>query len=721
MAVVDSSGFNPDGSPMTPEEEAKLKEFLNTGNLAEGGYDATNTTDRASPTNTSLMEDRKTEKSNSRWLMQTFSISRSYNAALRKTARTYDASEFKFYDTTPGGYRAINPAPQFTRYADIKRRNRNTNSRGLGRYYSEAIDDSAQIIHIRAGTAEPNSLTGFLARAYEPSAAKLARTGEGSSFLASATELVGNVLLLPFVPFIQGWASLKQLLSEAPNNKFYYSKPAMALYYNAVNMMLIKIAVDMGIIGGGRPTADKPEPVSTQGAVPEKETYNSAFKVEPMVSEDDRRALHAMFPDIFDVEYGFDIRAISTRYQRLANKNHEIEKKIMDEAKTIEGFRRSLTEHYQGELTDSGDKSYLGPHLQAYLGTTMATGTKSEQVVSADIASLEGKDEEIKSKIEEAYVSTQDNRSDYGEWWKASYEFLKAEFNEGSQWVSIRVEHTGTVSASFNNQSEESGLATSINSASAKAQSTKLNFANGNIGDDVFSDFAETIFGAVTDVVGQAGSAIGVGAVGAMLGGGRLDIPKYWSDSSATLPGGSYSVKLRAISGNKIAIFKDIFIPQAMITCLALPKAAGPSAYTSPFTLEIFDPGRWQSSLALMESLNIERGTGNLGWSKAGYPLGVDIDFEIVDLSTIVPMAITGQSFSFNDRSSYSDYLAALANKNPLDQLTVSGRFNSKKKQLTAQAYSTFNAANLASTVADSWAGRMIRATSRSTATLTGN
>lgn len=669
--------------------------------------------------NSNLLSQRE-RQDNTRWHTRAFNISKSFNASIQSNARVRDEVEYKFYDTTPGGYRAINPMPQFCRHADIKRKNRNTKSRGLGRYYSKAYDDSSQIIYIRAGVPEPNSLTAFLARAYEPSAAKLARTGEGTTFIAAATDLVANVLMLPFVPFVHGWSVLKSLLSEAPNNKFYYSKPAMALYYNAVNTMLIKLAVDMKIVAGSRPTKADPEKVSTRGAVPEKETYNAAFTAESMIDPKGRKALAAMFPDIFSEEYGFDIRAISTRYQRMANADHVRQQKILEAATTYEELEAGLAAHYEKTIpeNETKPKTYMGEYLQKYLETTLATGVNKKITTAVDIEQLKDRDEAIKSKIEEAYVSTQDDRSDYGSWWSASMLFLQAEFNEGSQWVAIRVNHTGTVSSSFSNETEESGLAESINSASAKAQSMKLNFANGNVGDDMFSDFVEMIFGQVTSVVASAGAAVGAGAIGAMLGGGRLEIPRYWSDSSAELPGGSYEVNLRTMYGNRISVFKDLYIPTAMIMCLALPKAAGPSSYTSPFTLEIYDPGRWQSALAIMDSLEIERGVGNLGWSAEGFPLGIDISFNIVDLTTIMSMPISGLSFGFNDRSVYSEFMAAMANKNPLEQLTIAGRFNAKRNVVMANFYSTFSASNAASVVANTWAGRMVRAASRTTATL---
>lgn len=709
-----SIGYNADGSVMTEEE---AEEFHNQIATLKGEDPQTlrprNVGVESQEASAENVKVRREQLRNSNWATQAFGLGRTFAANLTTNARrAYDKSEMKFYDTTPGGFRTINPPPQHCRHADIKRRNRNTNSRGLGRYFSEAQDDAMQVIHCRMGVAEPNSLTGFLARAYEPSAGKLARTGEGTTFIAAATDLVFSVLLLPTVPFIHGWASLKQVITQAPHNKFYYSKPAMALYYNAVNTMLLKLAVDMKLIGGSKPTQEDPKKVGTQGAVADKETYNASFKVESELSLEDRKKLAGMFPDIFDEDTGFDIRAMSTRYQRLANKDYESRKKLAEGMADPNTYRAAIQSYYtDNPLIDDPSRDYsLGKYLKAYLDGGLAASGEKANVTSAGVDKLELEEGALKDKVSEAYKSSNDSKADYGSWWGDALEFLKGELTDGSQWISITVQPTGPVSSTFGNSSEESGLASSINSASASSAAAKFNFAGGNIGDDVVSDFMEMAFGQVNSIISTAGAAIGAGAIGAMLGGGRLEIPKYWTESTATLPGGSYKVPLRAVYGNKVSIFKDIYIPQAMITCMCLPKAAGPSSYTSPFLIEIFDPGKWQSSLAIMENLSIERGVGNLGWSKEGLPLGVDLSFDIVDLTTIMSMPVTGQSFSFNDRSSYTDYLAAMANRNPMEQLTVAGKFENKKAVNKADIYSTFSASNVAAAIGDTWVGRLASA-----------
>lgn len=113
--------------------------------------------------------------------------------------RFFSTASMKFNDTTPGGAFVINPAPQFTRTADIKSKSLfnpneeykdtlnsftiNNNDSRLGRYYSEAIDDNQHTINLRFGVAQFNSLTTYFTGFYNSEAGRMARTGRTKGFL----------------------------------------------------------------------------------------------------------------------------------------------------------------------------------------------------------------------------------------------------------------------------------------------------------------------------------------------------------------------------------------------------------------------------------------------------------------------------------------------------------------------------------------------------------
>jgi hypothetical protein len=115
------------------------------------------------------------------WVRQSFLVENSALEAVDLQNRIFTSASLKFTDTTPGGNFAINPVPQFTRTADIKVQGRFSAGKGMGRYYSEAIDDNAQIIHMRFGVPQFNSLSTYFSDFYNSSAGQLARTGRATN------------------------------------------------------------------------------------------------------------------------------------------------------------------------------------------------------------------------------------------------------------------------------------------------------------------------------------------------------------------------------------------------------------------------------------------------------------------------------------------------------------------------------------------------------------
>ena len=107
-------------------------------------------------------------KRDAQWVRQSFIVNVDDLDRVDQQNRTFSTANIKYTDTSPGGNFAINPPPQFTRYADPKPSpgSRAVGSKGMGRYYSEAIDDSSQIIYMRFGVPQFNSLTTFFTGFY---------------------------------------------------------------------------------------------------------------------------------------------------------------------------------------------------------------------------------------------------------------------------------------------------------------------------------------------------------------------------------------------------------------------------------------------------------------------------------------------------------------------------------------------------------------------------
>jgi hypothetical protein len=126
--------------------------------------------------------------------------------------------------------------------------------------------------------------------------------------------------------------------------------------------------------------------------------------------------------------------------------------------------------------------------------------------------------------------------------------------------------------------------------------------------------------------------------------------------------------------GNPISQLLNLYIPLSMLLAGALPLATGKQSYTSPFLCQLFDKGRCQTRLGIIDSLSITRGTGNLGFDNEGHAMAIDITFTVKDLSSIMYMPIA-EGFSlnplngiFDDDTVFSDYMAVISGMSLNDQ-----------------------------------------------------
>ena len=168
--------------------------------------------------------------------------------------------------------------------------------------------------------------------------------------------------------------------------------------------------------------------------------------------------------------------------------------------------------------------------------------------------------------------------------------------------------------------------------------------------------------------MGMSNLALGLG------GSGFIDIPKHWQSSTAQLPRSSYTMKLISPYGNAISQIQNIYIPLCMILAGTLPIATGKQSYTSPFICQLFDRGRCQIRLGMIESLQITRGTSNLAFDLNGNALALDVTFTVVDLSSIMYMPLTtgtlgGVDMTMDEDNILMDYFAVLAGQDLYTQI----------------------------------------------------
>lgn len=605
--------------------------------------------------------------------------------------RTFSTAELKFTDTTLGGNYAVNSLPQFTQYSDIRAQGRlvdrqetslgATSGRlGMGRYYSEAIDDNSQLIHMRFGVPNYNSLTQFFTGFYNVEAGRLAKTGRASTFFGKIGELAGftfgliaQVTYWPLLA-VHALGYVGSFFFGKKTSKFYYLKPTMVPYWASVNSMVNKIAVGRGLY-----------PVSLKSD--KNQTVGKSYDVDNTVLKN----LHNMMPDVFSEDGGYDIYAVANKAERY---------RIASDRKLYEAYNQASDSDFYGivqaegqtklnktDFGNNGSFNGLRNAIQQYL--TAPNGLLSP-------SSNESTDSGGPEKDNRNVNQNQKN------WVKDFLGYLTTELNDGSAFATMRVDYTGPVSESFSNSVRESDISSKANSVGSQARSAKFTFAGGNlIGGPIGAAInagADLAGGFLTGALDSMGFS---GLVG-LAGGSFVDIPKHWDSSSANLPKSNYSIQLRSPYGNVISQMQNMYIPLCMLLAGALPLSTGKQSYTSPFILEIYDRGRNQTRLGMIDSLSVTRGTTNLGFNRNGQAMGIDVSFSIVDMSSIMHMQMSKGFLSSDDNGIFDEETVFTDYMNTLSSLGL-------KEQIHAVALGTLRAArsirNLESlTSAAAWA-----------------
>ena len=644
------------------------------------------------------------------WLRASFLVPETdFNAAI-VAAKNYTNADNKFQNTSLGGNYAVNIPPQFTHIADPLIRgvgaapivstegigiSDSAEETGMGRYFSESIDDNKQLVHMRFGVAEYNSLARFFINAYDYNQAKVARTGEVTQSMAERVgamvgKLTGFITAIPLVAITCGVRLLNfglKLLgwgAKIPSIKFYYIKPTMRLYWKAVNYMATTLAVNMGIMPGydwdGRYSG-------------EPNTNNFSFisgTNKNQLSAEEIRKMHDILPTIFREDGGIDVREVANRAKALEIRRRDRLVELLEQYNAGDP-KYELLGRFKSLLPENIPPD--AKHIQAptvwfdeYMKSKLAETSDPNPLSQTDEQSLAQQqvDESTRSiyeKVISEATSTvggwlNDNK---GGWFEEAWEYARAEMLSGSDWVTFRVTGDKTVSESFSNETGESSLSEKINSTSGAIKDAKFNFAQGDIGIPVLQQVVDFVGSMGKEAVATFADWAGLDGLGALLGGGYIDIPHTWKDSSANLPKIDYTLELRATYGNKISIYTDVYIPLIMILAGTLPLSTGRNSYTSPFLVEIYRKGRSQVRLGIIESVNITRGTGNAGWSVDELPLGVDVSFSITDLSQIIHLPLDDTFGAYDDSSAYGDYMASLGSLG-LSDMTMWPKINARAK-----------------------------------------
>lgn len=582
--------------------------------------------------------------------------------------RYFSSAYLKWTDSSLGGNVCINPLPQFTRYADIREPglragavNATLHSTqgdlGMGNYYSEAIDDNMQLIHMRFGVPSYNSLTQFFTGFYNSSASLLARTGRLDDTIIDGILKVGATLIsiavlpLMIVPFAVGLIGhAARYFLKWPASKFYYSKPSMATYWLAVSNMVNQLAGNRGM----------------NHSIPAYQQEN-ILGISNTQEKREGGVLHTLFPDIIKENGTIDVHAISNRSKILQNRqDYNLMRAIeragegdwYEQIKILVNEQRSgINTEAPNEVPEKSMESYLERFINT--GTLSRTGTRGKDSENQFEKDLKASDADENTDLENTPFAP--GKSSTG-----ISNYILGTLSDGSDWVTFRVNHTGAVTDTFGSSTAKSSLADKINMVSKTARDVRINFAQGNIGADPLG-IVDAVGSGIGALMTGASNLLQISGIAALAGSAFVDIPDHWAESTASLAKTSYSFTLVSPYGNMVSQALYLYTPLCCILAGALPLATGKQSHTSPFICELYDRGRRTTRLGIITDLTITRGTSNLSFNNDDHPMAIDVTFSVADLSGIVAMPILpGFSLNiadglFDPDSMYTDYMMTLS------------------------------------------------------------
>lgn len=541
-------------------------------------------------------------------------------------------SRRKCRDTSLGGNDAINCYPQYNEDDDIIHPftsvSPDLNGIGLGRVYSEAIDDAQQILYMSAGVQVFNSLSAFYNLAMDQDLATLVNQGTGTMDKIGRFfgYVVNKVFLLPTIPLLY-LQRLTQGSETAQITKYYDFKSQMPLYYRAVQLMLIQIGTNMGMmtdanLSGQTAQAAGQKNVSATAAESNLDTNSSGL------------------PD-FVGRYQFDIYQIILKRYQYERGGKSIKVISSDEA---------LEAQLKDASTQAGQaQTQAQQQADAASGSTAASGVKIE-----------------KSWLD-AFLAA------YGQ-----------TLYDANLFVGFKVERGVDTSEALSNTVGQMPIENLINSNVTGVRNATFSAMNGNTGFGAVDGVISAITNGFKDAAAGFGDVTGLKGIAAMAtGAGMIDIPEVWQDSSFS-KNYSFHMKLRSPYGDPYSIIQRIYVPLCMLLGMALPRGTGQASYSSPFLVRAYCKGMFAVPMGIIDSFNISRGGDQFGWSISRLPTAVDVSFTIRDLSPSMYMSMGGikdmMTQIMGTDSTMSEYLMTLSGMGLTDRV-----FTYKKKQRQMQ------------------------------------
>ncbi len=599
------------------------------------------------------------------WVESSFMVNLLQLEDDHKISLLNSTADSKFTNTGIGNSLPINMPYAMTRYADIPTKGRMAENvdvstrganhkMGMGRYYSEAYDDNmaTTTLFLEFGVPSFTSMFSFFSRAIDYKESVIASEGRypWGYDIGNIVGTVGSFMLYP------GLAALAFIINKVfqiqgaiMDSRYYTLKPTQFMYWSTVQTITTFLATERGIVS----------PVFEGKKTGSDDRVGMTFKYDT----DSLEEFNNLMPDVFSKDNVINVFAIATRTQRRINSQLEIETTLRAGVNLSAVQVKNKIDKLTGSLVDEKDSEY-----HEYLKTVLSKAAYREQQVEnqslPQAESVGDVEEYTKESSTEGYKALASeklvNKQNVGEAYLATVQ-------HGAQHAIFNIEYVGSSSDTFTNSSKDIPIKDKMNSVGGKSRDIRFSLSGGNIMGGVIDDIKK---GAADVIAGTLdGATFGLSSViSGLLGGAYINFPKMWADSSMSLASHTFKMRIGGPYGNPISQIIDIDIPLAMILAGTLPLSAGKATYTSPFLCKAFVRGVMNIDFGMITSLSINKATGNLGYTKDGRPLALELSFTITDFSELITAPVNSSVFgaynlSIDMNSALNKYLGTIAGR----------------------------------------------------------
>lgn len=325
------------------------------------------------------------------WIQNSFMLA-GERIELSKTLvrfRNLSSADFKFTGSGFGQSTVLNPAPQFTPYADIRKAGLYMGAAacsidgvtqlfiGQGRAYSEMIDDNRQKVHIRFGITQYKGLISFFTGFYDNGTAMLARRGRASLSYYFGN-LVVSIATLWLQPIILAGQGLKYVLGRT-SSRYMDLKPVMPLYWERVQVIMNNIGAQLGIIPrmwnntGMIESKAQNNATNATDATGKSVTNGGIADVEDLrdnqETEDYKTYLYRLMPDVFRSDGTLDVQnAVLNGARRALEWNSRVSNTLsqLDRTNSASAYLAVIDKLTQPITTPNKDKLSMERYLEIY-------------------------------------------------------------------------------------------------------------------------------------------------------------------------------------------------------------------------------------------------------------------------------------------------------------------------------------------------------------------